>query len=82
MCDDYNTDDGDGCAGDCLFIETGYTCEHKTDYTTNTMPDELASHDYDTLCKASSTHSVISMVNQANLFMTLGIASALGISHL
>lgn len=26
ICDDANTDSGDGCSSDCLIIETGWEC--------------------------------------------------------
>lgn len=26
VCDDFNTNAGDGCINDCSYVETGYTC--------------------------------------------------------
>ena len=61
LCDDNNTLNGDGCASDCIIIETGWTCYTQDDAEWVSGPDSYCVEDSDDNTNVDpDTSSVIS----------------------
>jgi cysteine-rich repeat protein len=57
VCDDGNSENGDGCSTRCSEVN-GANCRSKLDYYDEELPDDLEHHPFDTLCRSVVTKQI------------------------
>jgi cysteine-rich repeat protein len=59
ICDDGNAVSDDGCSSNCTSYESGFLCQSKSDYNSDTYPEELRNYQFDTLCVVHSSAAAL-----------------------